>query len=276
MAKELTKEELLRLYREMVLIRRFEEKSAELYAEGKIGGFLHLYIGEEAIAAGACQALRDERPPVDRLSRSRLGHLPRAGSEGGHGRAAGQGHRRLRRQGRLDAPGQRRTPLLGRPRDRRRPPAAGDGRRAGSALQREARGGAVRPGRRHHQHRLFPRVGEPGGRLEAAGRLPRREQPVRHGHRGRPGVGGHRTSSRRAAPTTSRTSSSTARTSSRSTRRSTRRWSTRARTARCCWRPMTYRYVGHSMGDPERYRTKAEIEEWRRARPDPAPAGQAG
>jgi len=42
----------------MVLIRRFEEKSAELYAEGKIGGFLHLYIGEEAIAVGGCQALR--------------------------------------------------------------------------------------------------------------------------------------------------------------------------------------------------------------------------
>lgn len=59
MAKELSKSELLDLYREMVLIRRFEEKSAELYAEGKIGGFLHLYIGEEAIATGACQALRD-------------------------------------------------------------------------------------------------------------------------------------------------------------------------------------------------------------------------
>jgi pyruvate dehydrogenase E1 component alpha subunit len=42
----------------MVLIRRFEEKSAELYAEGKIGGFLHLYIGEEAIATGACMAMR--------------------------------------------------------------------------------------------------------------------------------------------------------------------------------------------------------------------------
>ena len=41
----------------MVLIRRFEEKSAELYSEGKIGGFLHLYIGEEAVAVGACQAL---------------------------------------------------------------------------------------------------------------------------------------------------------------------------------------------------------------------------
>jgi len=56
-ARELSKQEQLELYRQMVLIRRFEEKSAELYAEGKIGGFLHLYIGEEAIAVGAGKAL---------------------------------------------------------------------------------------------------------------------------------------------------------------------------------------------------------------------------
>ncbi|MBI1963639.1 MAG: pyruvate dehydrogenase (acetyl-transferring) E1 component subunit alpha [Candidatus Rokubacteria bacterium] len=41
----------------MVLIRRFEERSAELYTRGKIRGFLHLYIGEEAVAVGAMQAL---------------------------------------------------------------------------------------------------------------------------------------------------------------------------------------------------------------------------
>lgn len=46
------------LYRQMVLIRRFEEKAAELYTGGKIGGFLHLYIGEEAIAVGSCRAMR--------------------------------------------------------------------------------------------------------------------------------------------------------------------------------------------------------------------------
>jgi len=62
-AKELITGELLDLYRQMVLIRRFEEKSAELYSEGKIGGFLHLYIGEEAIAVGACKALH----PTDHL-----------------------------------------------------------------------------------------------------------------------------------------------------------------------------------------------------------------
>jgi pyruvate dehydrogenase E1 component alpha subunit len=44
------------LLRQMVLIRRFEEKAAELYTLGKIRGFLHLYIGEEAIAVGAMQA----------------------------------------------------------------------------------------------------------------------------------------------------------------------------------------------------------------------------
>src|SRR5258706_15583843 len=42
----------------MMLIRRFEEKAAEAYALGKIGGFLHLSIGEEAVAAGATSVLR--------------------------------------------------------------------------------------------------------------------------------------------------------------------------------------------------------------------------
>jgi pyruvate dehydrogenase E1 component alpha subunit len=46
------------LYTDMVLIRRFEEKAAEAYALGKIGGFLHLYIGEEAVAVGATAAMR--------------------------------------------------------------------------------------------------------------------------------------------------------------------------------------------------------------------------
>ena len=47
----------LALLREMLRIRRFEEKCAELYSAGKIHGFLHLYIGEEAVAVGAMQAL---------------------------------------------------------------------------------------------------------------------------------------------------------------------------------------------------------------------------
>lgn len=57
------KKELLDLYHEMVLIRRLEEKSAELYQQGKIGGFLHLYIGQEAVGAGVLAA----RKPQDRV-----------------------------------------------------------------------------------------------------------------------------------------------------------------------------------------------------------------
>ncbi len=49
-----------RLLRQMLLIRRFEEKAAEAYALGKIGGFCHLYIGQEAVAAGSSAALRDD------------------------------------------------------------------------------------------------------------------------------------------------------------------------------------------------------------------------
>jgi pyruvate dehydrogenase E1 component alpha subunit len=48
------------LLRQMLRIRRFEEKAAELYSLGKIRGFLHLYIGEEAVAVGALQALGPE------------------------------------------------------------------------------------------------------------------------------------------------------------------------------------------------------------------------
>jgi pyruvate dehydrogenase E1 component alpha subunit len=54
---DLDREHGLKLLHEMIRIRRFEEKSVELYSAGKIRGFLHLYIGEEAVAAGAMQAL---------------------------------------------------------------------------------------------------------------------------------------------------------------------------------------------------------------------------
>ncbi|KPK10103.1 MAG: pyruvate dehydrogenase [Anaerolineae bacterium SG8_19] len=53
------KSTLLDWYRQMVLIRRFEQRSAELYQQGKIGGFLHLYIGQEAVAVGTISARKD-------------------------------------------------------------------------------------------------------------------------------------------------------------------------------------------------------------------------
>lgn len=55
--------EHLTLYQQMVVIRRLEEKSAELYQQGKIGGFLHLYIGQEATGVGAVAA----RSPHDNV-----------------------------------------------------------------------------------------------------------------------------------------------------------------------------------------------------------------
>ncbi|MBD0326936.1 MAG: pyruvate dehydrogenase (acetyl-transferring) E1 component subunit alpha [Pyrinomonadaceae bacterium] len=54
------RETLLKLLHQMILIRRFEEKCAESYSLGKIGGFCHLYIGQEAVAVGALSALRPD------------------------------------------------------------------------------------------------------------------------------------------------------------------------------------------------------------------------
>lgn len=53
-----SKDELLELYRQMLLIRRFEEKAGQLYGLGLIGGFCHLYIGQEAVAVGLQSALK--------------------------------------------------------------------------------------------------------------------------------------------------------------------------------------------------------------------------
>ena len=57
------KQKLLQMYSEMVLIRRVEERGAELYQQGKIGGFMHLYIGQEAVSTGLIAA----RKPQDRV-----------------------------------------------------------------------------------------------------------------------------------------------------------------------------------------------------------------
>ena len=58
--QSIEKNHCLHLLYQMMLIRRFEEKSAELYSKEKIRGFLHLYIGEEAVAVGVMQALSAE------------------------------------------------------------------------------------------------------------------------------------------------------------------------------------------------------------------------
>ena len=59
-ASKLEKVQVAEHYRQMLLIRRFEEQSGRLYMQGKIKGFLHLYIGQEAMAVGAISALRED------------------------------------------------------------------------------------------------------------------------------------------------------------------------------------------------------------------------
>jgi TPP-dependent pyruvate/acetoin dehydrogenase alpha subunit len=59
-SQALNRARALELLHTMIRIRRFEEKCAELYSAAKIRGFLHLYIGEEAVATGVMAALRPE------------------------------------------------------------------------------------------------------------------------------------------------------------------------------------------------------------------------
>jgi len=59
-AKELDRGQRIDLLRQMMLIRRFEEKAAEMYAHRRIAGFLHLYIGQEAVAVGSIAAINDD------------------------------------------------------------------------------------------------------------------------------------------------------------------------------------------------------------------------
>lgn len=60
----------IELYQKMLTIRRFEERTAKLYAEGEIPGFTHLYAGEEAVAVGVCAALRRD----DFITSTHRGH----------------------------------------------------------------------------------------------------------------------------------------------------------------------------------------------------------
>jgi pyruvate dehydrogenase E1 component alpha subunit len=68
--EKLTADTALDLYRRMVLIRRFEEQVSKLYAKNKLPGFVHLYIGQEAVATGVCSTLRDS----DYITSTHRGH----------------------------------------------------------------------------------------------------------------------------------------------------------------------------------------------------------
>jgi len=67
---ELSAEQLVGLLRTMMTIRQFELKVADLFAQGRIPGFVHLYVGQEAVAAGACATLRKD----DYITSTHRGH----------------------------------------------------------------------------------------------------------------------------------------------------------------------------------------------------------
>ena len=73
------RDELLKLYRDMLLIRRFEEKAGQLYGMGLIGGFCHLYIGQEAVVVGLEAAAKEGDKRI--TSYRDHGHMLAAGME---------------------------------------------------------------------------------------------------------------------------------------------------------------------------------------------------
>ena len=66
----LSKKDLLQMYENMYTIRKFEETTAKNYAMGNIPGFVHLYVGQEAVATGACRALKKD----DYITSTHRGH----------------------------------------------------------------------------------------------------------------------------------------------------------------------------------------------------------
>ena len=263
----------------MWTIRRFEEAVDDLFARGLMHGTMHLSIGEEASAVGACLALRERRlhhlaptavtatasPRAPTWSRMMAELL---GKETGYCRGRG-GSMHI-----ADVA----TRHPGRERHRRR---GGIPIAAGAALAVQLRGEDRVVGlllrRRRHQPGHLPRGPQPGRDLEAAGRLRLREQPVRHVLRHREVDGGRAHRRARGRRTASRASRSTATTSSPCTTR-VQAAVDRARAGEgpTLVEAVTYRWKGHSKCDKNRYRTKDEIAEWRARRPDPRLRAQGG
>ena len=136
-----SREQLIDFYRQMVLIRRFEERTGEMYTRAKIGGYCHLNLGEEATIVGVMSALE----PRDYIFTNyrEHGYVLARGVDPNRVMAELFGKETGVSQGprRLDAPVRRRGPLHGRLRHRRRAAAAGDGRGLAHRPQGPGRGG---------------------------------------------------------------------------------------------------------------------------------------
>ena len=242
----------------MIRIRRFEEKCAELYGAGKIRGFLHLYIGEEAIAAGVMPLLAADDAVVSTYR------------EHGHALARGVPASAVMAEmfGKVEGCSRGRGGSMHLFDVSRRfyggnaIVAGGIPIAVGLALadkmqRRNARHGVLLRRRRRGRGRV-PRVDEPRRAVEAAGALSLREQPVRDGHRARAAPVASRTSRSRRRATRCTPSASTAWTSSPCEAAVASRDRARARQASgpCFLELVTYRFRAHSMYDPELYRAE--------------------
>ena len=219
----------------MALIRRFEEEAGRQYQQAKAGGFLHLAIGEEATIVGTTSVMQRRRLPDRHLPHPRPRDRPRHRPEARDGGAVRARGRLLAGPGRLDAHLRPRAPLHGRLRDRRRQPPARRRARARLRLHRLGLGHRLHVRRRRLEHRQLRRDDEPRRALEAAGRLPGREQPLRHGDVDRAPLGGHRPLAQGRGAAACRGSASTGWTCWRCARRSPSTSASRARTASRPW-----------------------------------------
>src|SRR5205809_377737 len=169
--------------------RREGSRSVRLGQDRRLLSSLHRPGG-----GGGRLALRTARRRLRdfRLPRARAGAGAGRAGERGHGRAIRQGDGLLEGEGWLDAPVRRRAAVHGRSRDRRRPHPARRRPRFRDPLQGRRPGLHLLLRRGSGQHRRLPRDVEHGLRLQAAGDLFVREQPLRHGHGVRARGGRHR------------------------------------------------------------------------------------
>ena len=226
-----TAEELRPLYRQMLAVRRMEEAAAKGYSQGKIGGFLHLIIGQEAVCVGAVAAAEDKDYVVATYREHGHAYAKGVCVARDPRRAVRQEDRAGEGPRRLDAPVRQVEELPRRLRHRRRPRADRSRRGVRRQVPRRWPRRAVLLRRRRVDDRRLRRGPRARSAVEAAGRVHLREQPVLDGHaavplargRGRLAAGDRAT----AWPATA----STATTSSRSSVASPRRSSARARPA---------------------------------------------
>ena len=191
----LSRQTLESLYQTMVRIRRFDERTVELFNSGQVKGTAHSYVGQEAVATGACAHLHQGRLRHQQSSRPRPLHRQGGPPRSHDGRAHGTRGRLLPRPGRVHAHRRPRSQHAGCQRHRGR----GGAHRSGGGPRQQA------PESRSRGHLvLWRRRGEPGRGardheprrgVEAPLHLRVREQQVRAQHRpvahdsGRGGVG---------------------------------------------------------------------------------------